>query len=97
MKHIKKFNENTQDATAKAETSDYNPDKGRGQSYKENLARANNEEVYKILPQLENIIGNDIQNIITKIEEQVKSGKIKDTDTRNIAVAIGHIAYEKLK
>ncbi len=46
MKHIKKFNESVEDS----QVSDYNPSKGRGHSYKENLGRANNEEVYKILP-----------------------------------------------
>jgi hypothetical protein len=97
MKHIKKFNENTQNTTTEVEANDYNPSKGRGDSYKENLGRANNEEVHKILTKLENIIGNDIQNIITKIEDQVKAGKINDTDTRNIAVAIGHIVYNKMK
>jgi hypothetical protein len=92
MKHIKKFNESVEDS----QVSDYNPSKGRGHSYKENLGRANNEEVYKILPELENTVGKDIEVLVSKLKEQVKSGKIKDTDTRNIAVAIGHIAYEKM-
>ena len=92
MKHIKRFNESVEDS----QVSDYNPSKGRGHSYKENLGRANNEEVYRILPELENTVGKDIEILVSKIEEQIKSGKIKDTDTRNIAVAIGHIAYEKM-
>jgi hypothetical protein len=92
MKHIKRFNESVEDS----QVSDYNPSKGRGHSYKENLGRANNEEVYKILPELENTVGKDIEVLVSKLEEQIKSGKIKDTDTRNIAVAIGHIAYEKM-
>lgn len=92
MKHIKRFNESVEDS----QVSDYNPSKGRGHSYKENLGRANNEEVYKILPELENTVGKDIEVLVSKLEEQIKSGKIKDTDTRNFALAIGHIAYEKM-
>jgi hypothetical protein len=92
MKYIKKFNESAQDS----QSSDYDPSKGRGHSYKENLGRADNEEVYKILPELENTIGADVQALVSKIEQQVKSGKLKDSDSRNFALAIGHIAYEKM-
>ena len=92
MKYIKKFNESTQDS----QSSDYDPSKGRGHSYKENLGRADNEEVYKIVPELENTSGADVQALVSKIEQQVKSGKLKDSDSRNFALAIGHIAYEKM-
>ena len=92
MKHIKKFNESVEDSQG----SDYDPTKGRGHSYKENLGRASNEEVYKILPELESTIGNDVEVLVSKLKQQIKSGKIKDTDSRNFALAIGHIAYEKM-
>ena len=72
MKHIKRFNESVEDS----QVSDYNPSKGRGHSYKENLGRANNEEVYKILPELENTVGKDIEVLVSKLEEQIKSGKM---------------------
>jgi hypothetical protein len=62
-------------------------------NYTANLGRANNQEVSKIIPIIKQIAGNDIKNIISKLESQVKAGKMEDTDTRNIATAIGSIAY----
>jgi hypothetical protein len=64
-----------------------------GNDYTGNLGRANNEEVAKIMPSLQQLVGNDIKAIINKIEAEIKAKKIEDTDTRNIATAIGSIAY----
>jgi hypothetical protein len=89
MKHIKKFNENS-------EQSDYNPSKGRGSSYKENLSRGSNEFVYKILPELEKLIGNEMSVLLKKIEDQVKAGKLPDAENdfgRDYGLAIGSMFY----
>jgi hypothetical protein len=89
MKHIKRFNENT-------EQSDYDPSKGRGDSYKENLSRGNNEFVYKVLPELEKLVGNEINNLVKKIENQVRSGKLPDSENdfgRDYGLAIGSMFY----
>jgi hypothetical protein len=61
--------------------------------YTGNLGRANNEEVAKVIPLIQQLAGNDIKNIITKITAQIQAGKMQDTDTRNIATAIGSIAF----
>jgi len=89
MKHIKKFNEN-------AEQDDYNPSKGRGDSYKENLSRGNNEFVYKVLPELEKLVGNEMKALVKKIEDQVRAGKLSDSENdfgRDYGLAIGSMFY----
>ena len=94
MKHIKSFNETVEpQAKPVAAQSDYDPARGRGHSYKENLGRADNKEVYKILPEIEKLVGADVTALVKKIEDAIRSGKMEDTDTRNIAVAIGDLVY----
>lgn len=48
MKHIRRFNENHE--KVEVAKTDYDPSRGRGQSYKENLSRGSNEFGYKVLP-----------------------------------------------
>jgi hypothetical protein len=64
--------------------------------YVGNLGRANNQEVGKIIPLIQQLAGNDIKSIITKISAQIQAGKMQDTDTRNIATAIGSIAFNAM-
>lgn len=95
MKHIMRFNENT-DSSSK-ENTDYNPSKGRGDSYKENLSRGSNEFVYKVLPELEKLVGNEMNSIVKKIEVLVRTGKLSDTDNdfgRDYGLAIGSMFYK---
>ena len=98
MKHIKSFNESVEQPVNNQQStnqqSDYNPGKGRGYSYTENLGRADNKEVYKILPEVKKLVENDMKAIITKIENATKNNQIADTDTRNIAAALGSMAYD---
>jgi hypothetical protein len=78
------------------ESENYDPSKGQGSSYKENLGRADNQVVHQILPEVEKLIGNDVKTIINKLEAAIRSQSIEDVDTRNIAVAIGHLAYKAM-
>ena len=97
MKYIKKFNENI-DNQNDATKSDYDPSKGRGQSYKENLGRGDNEFVYKVLPELENLIGNEMDVILKKISDAVRSKKLPDANNdfgRDYGLALGSIFYTK--
>ena len=64
-----------------------------GTDYTGNLGRASNEEVEKIMQAIQQLVGNDIKSIVSKIEGEIKANKIPDTDTRNIATAIGSIAF----
>ena len=94
MKHIMRFNENT-DSSPK-ENTDYDPSKGRGYSYKENLSRGSNEFVYKVLPELEKLVGNEMNSIVKKIQDQVRAGKLSDADNdfgRDYGLAIGSMFY----
>ncbi len=89
MKHIKRFNES-------AEQGDYDPSKGRGDSYKENLSRGSNEFVYKILPELEKLVGNEMKALVKKVEDQVRAGKLSDSENdfgRDYGLAIGSMFY----
>ena len=68
-----------------------------GTDYTGNLARANNEEVGKLIPILQQVAGSDIKNIISKVEAVMKQGTVSpDIDTRNIATAIGSMAYTSM-
>ena len=67
-----------------------------GSDYTGNLARANNEEVEKLIPVLQQVAGSDIKSILAKIKTAIEQGKMSDTNTRNIATAIGSIAYTSM-
>jgi hypothetical protein len=68
-----------------------------GTDYTGNLARANNEEVGKLIPILQQVAGSDIKNIISKVEAAAKQGTISsDIDTRSVAAAIGSMAYTSM-
>jgi len=78
--------------TDNQDKTDYDPSRGRGQSYKENLSRGNNEFVYKVLPELEKLVGNEMNTIVQKIMTQIKAGKLSDTENdfgRDYGLAIG--------
>ena len=65
----------------------------RTASYGANLARANDDDVHQFIYSLSPAINTEIKNLFTKIENDIKNGKLKDTDPRNISTAIGSIFY----
>jgi hypothetical protein len=94
MKHIKRFNENTE--AEQVSNNEYNPSKGRGDSYKENLSRGSNEFVYEVLPELEKLVGTEMSAIVKKISDQIRAGKLADSKNdfgRDYGLALGSMFY----
>ncbi len=95
MKRIRRFNENTDQQ--QPTKSDYDPTRGRGHSYKENLSRGNNEFVYKVLPELEKLVSNEMSAILKKVGDNIRSGKLPDSEhdfSRDYALALGSLFYD---
>lgn len=56
-----------------------------------------NVSIYKVLPELEKLVGKEMNTIVQKIMTQIKAGKLSNTKNdfgRDYGLAIGSMFYD---